>query len=57
MKLFITGASGFLGKRLIERLIREKHTITAHARSNSSAKDLLKNKKIKVELNRAGISN
>jgi len=40
MKLFVTGGSGFLGKRLIKRLLKEGHELTAFARSESSAEKL-----------------
>lgn len=36
MKIFITGASGFLGKRLITRLQQDNYTITALSRSKRS---------------------
>ena len=36
MKIFVTGGSGFLGKRLLERLIREGHQVKALARSQQS---------------------
>lgn len=37
MKIFVTGGSGFVGKRLIRRLISERHEVSALARSGSSA--------------------
>jgi len=40
MKLFVTGGSGFLGKHLIKRLLKEGHEVTAFARSESSAEKL-----------------
>jgi nucleoside-diphosphate-sugar epimerase len=36
MKIFVTGGSGFVGKRLIRRLAREQHEVSALARSDSS---------------------
>jgi nucleoside-diphosphate-sugar epimerase len=33
MKIFVTGGSGFVGKRLIRRLMREQHEVSALARS------------------------
>jgi nucleoside-diphosphate-sugar epimerase len=36
MKIFVTGGSGFVGKRLIRRLVREQHEVSALARSGSS---------------------
>ncbi len=36
MKIFVTGGSGFVGKRLIRRLLREQHEVSALARSGSS---------------------
>lgn len=38
MNIFVTGGSGFLGKRLIQRLLSESNHVTAIARSDSSAK-------------------
>ncbi|QSJ15530.1 NAD(P)-dependent oxidoreductase [Nostoc sp. UHCC 0702] len=40
MNIFVTGGSGFLGKRLIKRLLADNNTVTALARSDSSAKIL-----------------
>lgn len=37
MKVFVTGGSGFVGGHLIERLVAAGHTVTAMARSASSA--------------------
>lgn len=36
MKIFVTGGSGFVGRRLIRRLLREQHEVSALARSDSS---------------------
>ncbi len=38
MKIFITGGSGFLGKRVIKSLIQDGHAVYALARSKVSAK-------------------
>ena len=40
MKIFITGATGFIGKRLAERLIEEKHEIICAGRSLEKLKNL-----------------
>ncbi len=40
MNIFVTGGSGFLGKRLIKRLITDNNNVTALARSDSSGKIL-----------------
>lgn len=37
MNIFVTGGSGFLGKRLITRLVGEGHTVTGLARSLDAA--------------------
>lgn len=39
-RLFITGATGFVGKRLVRRLVAEGHDVRALARSAGGAKDL-----------------
>src|ERR671935_258694 len=36
-KAFVTGGSGFIGGRLIERLVREGWSVRALARSNAAA--------------------
>lgn len=36
MRIFVTGGSGFLGKRLITRLVQENHQVSALARSEQS---------------------
>ncbi len=38
MKIFVTGGSGFLGKRVIKSLIQDGHTVFALARSPASSK-------------------
>ncbi|AYC36060.1 NAD-dependent epimerase/dehydratase family protein [Streptomyces griseorubiginosus] len=38
MKVFVTGGSGYIGQAVIHRLRRHGHTVTALARSESSAK-------------------
>ncbi|HHY66513.1 MAG TPA: NAD-dependent epimerase/dehydratase family protein [Alicyclobacillus sp.] len=40
MKLFITGASGFLGRRVVQRLLRDHHEVSALARTEGQAKQL-----------------
>ncbi|BAZ68091.1 putative NAD(P)-dependent cholesterol dehydrogenase [Fischerella sp. NIES-4106] len=40
MNIFVTGGSGFLGKRLIKRLISDNHDVTALARSDSAQKTI-----------------
>ncbi|MFB2772044.1 NAD-dependent epimerase/dehydratase family protein [Pelatocladus sp. BLCC-F211] len=40
MNIFVTGGSGFLGKRLIKRLIRDNNNVTALARSDSAQKTI-----------------
>ncbi|HFE39205.1 MAG TPA: NAD(P)-dependent oxidoreductase [Gammaproteobacteria bacterium] len=42
MKVFITGGSGFVGKRLVKKLLMEGHDVCAFARSRSSAEILSK---------------
>ncbi|MGD2279195.1 MAG: NAD-dependent epimerase/dehydratase family protein, partial [Candidatus Omnitrophota bacterium] len=36
MRILITGATGFIGKRLLERLARKKHDITCLVRETSN---------------------
>ena len=38
MKIFVTGASGFVGGHVVERLLRDGHQVAAMARSERSAK-------------------
>ncbi len=40
MNIFVTGGSGFLGKRLIKRLINDNHNVIALARSDSAQKTI-----------------
>jgi len=40
MKIFVTGGSGFVGTRLIKRLLQEGHDVSAFARSEASADNL-----------------
>src|SRR5690242_19624866 len=36
-RVFVTGGSGFIGGRLIERLVRDGHSVRALARSSAAA--------------------
>ncbi len=47
MKIFITGATGFIGRELIKKLKKEKYQITALARDKSKA-ELLKKQGVKT---------
>jgi 2-alkyl-3-oxoalkanoate reductase len=40
MNIFVTGGTGFLGNRLIKRLIKENHTVSALARSSDGTQQL-----------------
>ncbi len=40
MKIFITGGSGFLGSKLIVRLVKEKHSVLALSRNAKSSENL-----------------
>jgi 2-alkyl-3-oxoalkanoate reductase len=40
MNIFVTGGSGFVGGRVIQRLLADGHQVTAHARSDNSAKKI-----------------
>jgi len=40
MKILVTGGSGFVGKRLIERLARDGHEILALARTDRAAAEI-----------------
>jgi len=51
MRIFVTGATGFIGRALIPRLRRDGHTIIAWVRSEARARSLLG---AEVELVRAG---
>ncbi len=42
MKIFMTGATGYIGGSVAERLLREGHTISGLVRSESSAEELRK---------------
>jgi 2-alkyl-3-oxoalkanoate reductase len=42
VKIFVTGGTGFLGKRLIKRLVQEGHEVSGLARSETSAASLQK---------------
>ena len=47
MKYFITGATGFIGARLAQKLAREGNEVRALVRKQSKAKQLLKHENIK----------
>jgi len=42
MKIFMTGATGYIGGSVAERLMREGHAITGLVRSESGAEELRK---------------
>lgn len=44
MKIFVTGATGFIGSHLVDELLKENHSITVYARKSSSLKFLPKDK-------------
>ena len=41
MRVFITGATGFIGRALVARLQRDRHTVVVWARSPGRARNLL----------------
>ncbi len=41
MRVFVTGATGFIGRALIPRLQREGHSVVTWARSEARARGLL----------------
>jgi uncharacterized protein YbjT (DUF2867 family) len=41
MRVFVTGATGFVGRALIPRLQRDGHAVVAWVRSLARARDLL----------------
>jgi uncharacterized protein (TIGR01777 family) len=41
MRVFVTGATGFIGRALVPRLHREGHTVVAWVRSETRARDVL----------------
>lgn len=40
MRIFVTGASGYLGRQLVGRLVRAGHTVSGLARSSASAESV-----------------
>ena len=40
MKIFVTGATGYIGGSIAERLLREGHSITGLVRNDSSARQI-----------------
>ena len=40
MKIFLSGATGYIGGSVAERLLREGHAITGLVRTESGAKEL-----------------
>ncbi|NBQ70933.1 MAG: NAD-dependent epimerase/dehydratase family protein, partial [Nitrosomonadaceae bacterium] len=41
MNILITGATGFIGQNLVQRLQQDQHTITVLSRNSSKASELL----------------
>jgi len=50
MKILVTGATGFIGKHLIEKLVKKKHKVRCLIRKTSRKEDINYLKKLKVEL-------
>jgi nucleoside-diphosphate-sugar epimerase len=50
MKILVTGSTGFVGKNLVTRLIREDHEILELTRSIKKSKELFGNKTIKLKI-------
>jgi nucleoside-diphosphate-sugar epimerase len=48
MKYFITGGTGFIGRRLIEKIITEGNEITLLVRNTSDLKDIEGNRAVKI---------
>lgn len=47
MIVSVTGATGFIGKRLVQRLHEDKHQIRVLTRSRSKAQSIFPGKKLK----------
>lgn len=47
MVVSVTGATGFVGKRLVQRLQADKHQIRVLTRSRSKAQSIFPGKKLK----------
>ncbi len=56
-KIFISGATGFIGKHLCEKLLKEKYHITAFIRSKSQDSKTLQEKGVELLLDDESLSN